>query len=370
MAYLRHRLRLLIILEIFYLGLAASAPLTNRPYNITYPLTEPVIKDDGSVEYKLAIISDQDMLSKHTTGASTWLSYLKMGKLIIRADWTQADIVWDASKPNNTQAEHTVASDTFSGAGQIILSQFAFGNRGMELSDIVVFDGRLFACEDRTGIIFEIVDNQVVPWVILADGNGRKQKGFKCEWSIVKDEHLFVGSHSADIKIPNPGGPSVEANQRWVKKVSKDGFVEHLDWNTQYAAIEKELGIKPPGYIMHEAVLWSQIRQHWHFLPRQISPENFTEERHPYTCSNVMLSINADYTQFQKLNIGEHNPLYGFSAARFVPGTDDNVIVALRIMEVGDTFTTRIIVFTINGNILMEEELVLDGLKYEGIEFV
>ena len=47
----------------------------------------------------------------------------------------------------------------------------------MELSELVVFDGRLFTVDDRTGIVYEIINNKVVPWVILSDGNGKEPKG-------------------------------------------------------------------------------------------------------------------------------------------------------------------------------------------------
>ena len=52
-----------------------------------------------------------------------------------------------------------------------------YRGRGMELSELVVFNGRLFTVDDRTGIVYEIIDNKVVPWVILSDGNGKETKG-------------------------------------------------------------------------------------------------------------------------------------------------------------------------------------------------
>lgn len=148
-------------------------------YNSKYPLTPPIINPDGSTELRFAIISDQDVQSKHATGASTWLSYLKLGTFKLSPDRNRASISWDTNSTHvnsGTSEENLIPENV--GAGLPIISQFAFGNRGMELSDIVVFDGKLFACEDRTGIIFELIDNQAVPWVILADGNGRKRKGW------------------------------------------------------------------------------------------------------------------------------------------------------------------------------------------------
>ncbi len=66
----------------------------------------------------------------------------------------------------------------------------------MELSELVVFNGHLYSCDDRTGIIYEILieEKLAIPWVILPDGNGKNSgKGFKCEWMTVKDKKLYVG---------------------------------------------------------------------------------------------------------------------------------------------------------------------------------
>ena len=46
----------------------------------------------------------------------------------------------------------------------------------MELSELVSFNSKLYSVDDRTGIVFEIGDD-IVPWVILPDGNGKINKG-------------------------------------------------------------------------------------------------------------------------------------------------------------------------------------------------
>jgi hypothetical protein len=38
-----------------------------------------------------------------------------------------------------------------------------------------------------------------VPWVILEDGNGTLDNGFKGEWMTVKDGNLYVGSHGTEF---------------------------------------------------------------------------------------------------------------------------------------------------------------------------
>ena len=41
--------------------------------------------------------------------------------------------------------------------------------------------------------VFEVRGGHLVPWVILEDGPGTVEKGFKAEWMAVKDHLLYVG---------------------------------------------------------------------------------------------------------------------------------------------------------------------------------
>ena len=168
-----------------------SSVMAETVYNKTYPLTAPVKSSDGSVEFRIAIIADQDKLSKDKRDTSSFVSYLKSGTFTIKSEWVGGAIVWDTktAASNGTTEEKDKLTV---GNGQAIASQFAFGSRGMELSDLIVFNGKLYACDDRTGIIFQLVDHQAVPWVILSDGNGMKQKGIAIKLKIIvcpnKDE--------------------------------------------------------------------------------------------------------------------------------------------------------------------------------------
>lgn len=42
----------------------------------------------------------------------------------------------------------------------------------MELSELVTFNGHVLTFDDRTGLVFEIIGDKVVPWTILMDGDG------------------------------------------------------------------------------------------------------------------------------------------------------------------------------------------------------
>lgn len=46
----------------------------------------------------------------------------------------------------------------------------------MELSELVVFNGKLLTFDDRTGMVFEIINEKAIPWLLLMDGDGRYDK--------------------------------------------------------------------------------------------------------------------------------------------------------------------------------------------------
>ncbi|RWS02036.1 hypothetical protein B4U80_03917, partial [Leptotrombidium deliense] len=139
-------------------------------YNSTYPLTPP-IDSGGKMKFKIALISDMDTNSKR---GSDWISTMKLGTLIYYRDEQFLKIEWDVKSYE-------------------LKSQLASKGRGMELSELVVFNGKLYSCDDRTGVVYQIKDHTLIPWVILTDGNGSTSKEFKCEWLAVKDMHLIVG---------------------------------------------------------------------------------------------------------------------------------------------------------------------------------
>ena len=67
-----------------------------------------------------------------------------------------------------------------------VKSGYSLSGRGMELSDLIVFDGNILTVDDRTGIVFKIVGKDIIPWNILSDGDGLSTKGFKGEWMTIK----------------------------------------------------------------------------------------------------------------------------------------------------------------------------------------
>lgn len=67
--------------------------------------------------------------------------------------------------------------------------------------------------------------------------------------------------------------------------------------------------------------------------------------------------------------IGEVVPTHGYSSFKFLPGSRDRIIVALKSEEDKGKTATYITAFTITGSILVPETKIAD-IKYEGLEFL
>lgn len=72
---------------------------------------------------------------------------------------------------------------------------------------------------------------------------------------------------------------------------------------------------------------------------------------------------------FQVRHVGDIIPTHGFSSFKFIPNTRDELIVALKSEEIDGKTSTYLMVFTIEGKILLPEVKVGEH-KYEGIEFL
>lgn len=171
----------------------------------------------------------------------------------------------------------------------------------MELSTLNLFNGRLLACDDRTGVIYELIRDQSTqeiiptPWAILANGN-YSGGAFKCEWAVVKGGNLYVGGNGRDI----PGSDLQKIkSQKFVKMVTPHGEVTHVDWSERYEKMELALNIRYPGFIVHEAAGWSDILKKWMFMPRYVSREEYDTESVRYSGSNVAFVADENFTSVQ-----------------------------------------------------------------------
>ncbi|XP_070249935.1 soluble calcium-activated nucleotidase 1 isoform X3 [Myotis yumanensis] len=322
-------------------ALASMSKATDPRFRVRWKRTS------GGTRYRIAVIADLDTDSK-AREENTWFSYLQKGYLTLSHSGDQVTVEWDPGH-------------------KVLESHLAEKGRGMELSDLVVFNGKLYSVDDRTGVVYRIEGNTPVPWVILSDGDGTVGKGFKAEWLAVKDERLYVGGLGKEWTTTT--GEVVNENPEWVKVVGFRGSVHHENWVASYNALRAAAGIHPPGYLIHESACWSDALRRWFFLPRRASHERYSERDDERKGTNLLLSASADFGAIAVRRVGEAVPTHGFSSFKFVPNTDDQVIVALKSEEDGGKVATYIMAFTLDGRFLLPETKV-GNVKYEGIEFI
>ncbi|XP_035036094.1 soluble calcium-activated nucleotidase 1 isoform X1 [Hippoglossus stenolepis] len=315
-------------------------------YNDTYPLSLPESTPQGT-RYRIGVIADLDTNSR-SDKKLTWFSYLRRGYLLVSDSGNKVAIDWDADMV-------------------VLESHLSEKGRGMELSELVVFNGKLYSVDDRTGVVYHIDGDKAVPWVILPDGDGSVAKGFKAEWLAVKDEHLYVGGLGKEWTTTE--GEFVNNNPEWVKVVGFRGDVQHQNWVPRYKSLKSAAGIEPPGYLIHESASWSDTLQRWFFLPRRASMDRYEETADERRATNLALSCSPDFKDIVVARVGPLNPTHGFSSFKFVPNTDDKIIVALKSEEDAGKVATYIMAFTLDGRILLPETKIGD-VKYEGLEFI
>lgn len=125
----------------------------------------------------------------------------------------------------------------------------------------------------------------------------------------------------------------------------------------------------PAGYLIHESASWSDTLKRWFFLPRRASNERYEETADERRGTNILLSSSADFKDITASRVGQLNLTHGFSSFKFVPNTDDQIILALKSEEDGEKISTYVMAFTLDGRILLPETKIGD-VKYEGIEFI
>ncbi|XP_033327403.2 apyrase [Megalopta genalis] len=316
-------------------------------YNKTYPLSTPIETVMG-ITYRIAIVSDLDHDSKILDRKNVWYSLMKTGSLFWNPSTTYVSIVWD------DKASMLTTSLTMKG-------------RGMELSELLVYDGRLLAFDDRTGVVYVIEGEEAYPWLILMDGNGKSKKGFKTEWATVKDEHLYVGSSGKEWTTDS--GIFEHNDPLWIKVVSPRGEIYSSNWDMNYKRLRQAINIEFPGYMIHESGVWSNIHKSWFFLPRRCSQEQYNGAKDETMSCNVLLKTDENFTDIEVTQIRNFVSIRGFSSFKFLPGSGDMIIVALKTEEYLGQTATYITAFTIKGATILQDARI-ENKKFEGLEFI
>lgn len=312
--------------------------------------------------FRIAVIADLDKRSK-VKDKSLWRSPYMTGTLKRTGD--KYSLAWD--EPIDVLTSHNEAG------------------RGAELSELVRYQGALYTFDDRTGIMFEVLNPEdssarkpsrpepyIAPRHIFMEGDGSTDKGMKVEWATVKDGLLYVGSFGKEFT--NNDGDILHANNLWVVVVDKDGKMMHVDWREYYTAMRRVLGYEHPAYLLHETVMWSPYHKQWFVLPRRMSTDPYDEAKDEKMGANTIVTASADFKTIKATKVGTISPLRGFSSAKFLPGSRDSVIIALKSEENSER-DRQTSYFTIYGEnddgswrVLLDEVELPGEAKFEGLE--
>jgi len=321
---------------------------------------------DSNNSFRFAMVTDLDQLSRVTSST----------KPLFRSELLPGTLTFDSY-----QNQYTVE---FAPESRTLQSSHNEAGRGMELSELTLYNGRLLAFDDRTGSVFEILSqdkgdkNFVVPRFVITEGEGDTDKGMKWEWATVKDNNLYIGSMGKEYT--NPDGTVANSNNLWISIISPKGEITRVDWTSHYDVVRKALHAESPGYVIHEAVLWSEHLKKWMFLPRRVSSETYDEVKDEKMGSNKVVLVDDAFNNAEVVDIkmAHIDKLHGFSSVAFIPGTKDLHALALRSVEedcvggeedVCKQRTYAIVFNVLTGEVLMEEVLISE-LKFEGVEFV
>jgi soluble calcium-activated nucleotidase 1 len=336
-------------------------------FNVEDSYITPPNTPSSTMMWHFAALTDLDQLSKVESATKpTWESHILPG-VLKRTGLASYEIVFSDSEYRSLQTQHNEAG------------------RGAEFSELTLYDHRLLTFDDRTGEVFEILNDtsgqssRVVPRFIITEGDGDEAKGMKWEWSTVKDDELYIGSMGKEFS--NAEGEIVNEHNLWIGIIDQQGRLRKENWKENYLVVRKALAVEFPGYYNLEAMRWSEHMHKWVFLPRRISSERYDEVKDERLGGNKIVLVDEFFKTTQVVTMAKldmNGGLRGFSSFAFVPGSKDRHALAIRSVEedcTGDLDSCKqrsyALVFDIeSGAILSDEVKFKDNYKFEGLEFV
>ncbi|XP_067634481.1 soluble calcium-activated nucleotidase 1-like [Eurosta solidaginis] len=129
----------------------AAVSITRNPdylaYDKKYPLTPPIEVHSSELTYRMGIVADLGTSSKVVgkDGSTVWRSYLKKGYLTYRKSKPEITVNGNGGDPVKLE------------------SAFLLNGRGMELSELVTFNGKQRTIDDHTGGILVSTSKEMTP---------------------------------------------------------------------------------------------------------------------------------------------------------------------------------------------------------------
>ncbi|ETO28214.1 hypothetical protein RFI_08916 [Reticulomyxa filosa] len=309
--------------------------------------------------YYIAAITDMDKSSK--VADYQWISYLQHAVVTITANhsvtvkWIKPPFEHDDDNDNNNNDKGNANANANQNQNQkqkakeieldsldqsvILRSGLNEMGRGMELSELVWFNGQLLTFDDRTGAVSCISSRfEVIPQQIIMEGFGDHPKGMKIEWATtVKrpsssrfdskkrlQNWLYIGSFGREFCLTlfdgcyflcqtylytnDNGSEIVTLAPLWIAKMNEKGTIQYENWSTYYNRLRIATGTIYPGYLWIEAVEWSDIHQQWFILPRYVSFEPYHAKRTSFRGANLLIIASANFEDIRLVWIQYNHP--------------------------------------------------------------
>ncbi|KAF7635386.1 Glyco_tran_10_N domain-containing protein [Meloidogyne graminicola] len=119
------------------------------------------------------------------------------------------------------------------------------------------------------GILYFSPPNANITWTetIIFLTNTATKKGRAMESNVLS---IFLTIFNKQ-KFVNKDGTVRDKNRMFIKKINSKGEIQHIDWFNNYDKLRNAANCSFPGFLVHEAVQWSNVHKQWVFLPRFFS---------------------------------------------------------------------------------------------------
>jgi len=102
------------------------------------------------------------------------------------------------------------------------------------------------------------------------------------------------------------------------------------------------------------------VHKRWYFLPRRASQESYNDVDDEHRATNILITADEAFADVHTTHVGPFNQYRGYSSFKFVPGTKDSTIVALKSEENKGKIATYMLAFNLNGGMKMKERKIAD----------
>lgn len=89
----------------------------------------------------------------------------------------------------------------------------------------------------------------------------------------------------------------------------QDGTYANVNWTEYYTRMRKEMGYEHPGYLLHEAVVWSPHHKRWYVLPRRMSREAYNDVLDERRGANTVITASPDFSSVSHAPLGVRRSL-------------------------------------------------------------